>query len=111
MKHIKLFENFDFKTPLIELVELLNNIIDYRYIDDDVLEIEVKSGNDKSNNCPDSIRFLIKFTGDVDVFDEFHRPSSEHSFNIKCLFNNEEVGNYLLSDAKSAIQYYYRLID
>lgn len=109
MRYIKMFENFEI-TPIMKLIEGINNIINYEYIDDDTIELEVKSGNDRSYDCPESIKFLIKFVDSVDSYDEFYKKFIDYEFNIECLFDGS-VANYLTPEAIFYIQYYYRNID
>lgn len=96
MRFLKIYENFNLKNPLIELVEKLDDIVDYEYYSDNEINIKVKSKKDKSKSCPDILEFLVKYNKGND------------SFIIKNLTTNEEIGEYYLTEAIPIINYAYR---
>jgi len=96
MKYLKIYEDFNLKSPLIELVEKLDDVVDYDYDNDDEIKITIKSKKDKSKSCPELLNFLVKYN------------KNEDSFIIKNLTTDEEIGEYYLTEAIPTINYAYR---
>jgi hypothetical protein len=96
MKYLKIYEDYNLKSPLIELIEKLDNLVNYDYNDDDEIKITIKSKDDKSKSCPYLLDFIVKYN------------KIEDSFIIKNLTTNEEIGEYYLPEAIPVINYAYR---
>lgn len=110
MNHLKKFESFitpdtqlgDFRSNFDQIFDIYNKsydieIIDYNVSDDDnILYLNITSGNDRSDNCPKIIKYKILFNDD------------ENSYQIKRLNDNKELGTYDTESAISIIQFSYR---
>jgi hypothetical protein len=108
MRYLKKFEGFNINTPINELVSKLDNIVDYSYKNDDEVTLKIKSGSDKSNNCPDILEFDVKFIGMENQMDENFKSIEVPTFSVLRVNDNYKIGEYMLNEAVPAIMYSYR---
>ncbi len=107
MRYLKMFESFSVNTPINELVSKLD-IVDYSYHNDDEVTLHIKSGSDKSHNCPDILEFDVKFIGMENQMDENFKSIEVPTFSIVRVNDNYKIGEYMLNEAVPAIMYSYR---